>query len=83
MVYNTSFVSYVLLTQETAVLYVDSSRVSEEALDYLKKNGVAVRPYREILDGIAAIDVPTVMLVSVENVNYRLYLAMEENPGDL
>ena len=80
VVYNTSFVSYVLLTQETAVLYVDSSRVSEEALDYLKKNGVAVRPYREILDGIAAIDVPTVMLVSVENVNYRLYLAMEENP---
>ena len=80
VVYNTSFVSYVLLTQETAVLYVDSSRVSEEALDYLKKNGVAVRPYGEILDGIAAIDVPTVMLVSVENVNYRLYLAMEENP---
>lgn len=80
VVYNTSFVSYVLLTQEAAVLYVDSSRVSEEALDYLKKNGVAVRPYREILDGIAAIDVPTVMLVSVENVNYRLYLAMEENP---
>ena len=31
VVYNTSFVSYVLLTQETAVLYVDSSRVSEEA----------------------------------------------------
>ena len=80
VVYNTSFVSYVLLTQEAAVLYVDSSRVSEEALDYLKKNGVAVRPYGEILDGIAAIDVPTVMLVSVENVNYRLYLAMEENP---
>ena len=80
VVYNTSFVSYVLLTQETAVLYVDSSRVSEEAMDYLKKNGVAVRPYGEILDGIAAINVPTVMLVSVENVNYRLYLAMEENP---
>lgn len=80
VVYNTSFVSYVLLTQEAAVLYVDSSRVSEEAMDYLKKNGVAVRPYGEILDGIAAIDVPTVMLVSVENVNYRLYLAMEENP---
>lgn len=39
-----------------------------------------MRPYGEILDGIAAIDVPTVMLVSVENVNYRLYLAMEENP---
>ena len=49
-------------------------------MDYLKKNGVAVRPYGEILDGIAAIDVPTVMLVSVENVNYRLYLAVEENP---
>lgn len=44
VVYNTSFVSYVLLTQEAAVLYVDSSRVSQEAMDYLKKNGVAVRP---------------------------------------
>ena len=33
------------------------------------------------MEGVAAISKPTVMLVSVEDVNYRLYLAMEENPN--
>lgn len=77
--YNTSFISYVLLTQEEATLFADSSRIQPEALAYLEKNGVSVRPYEAILEGVAAIAKPTVMLVSVEDVNYRLYLAMEEN----
>ena len=79
--YNTSFVAYPLLTQEEAAVYVNSSRISPEALAYLEKNGVAIRPYEGILEGVAAISKPTVMLVSVEDVNYRLYLAMEENPN--
>lgn len=78
---NTFFISYLLLTQEKAVLYVNSSRITKEALDYLAQSGVELAPYEAILDGIAAMDQPATMLVSPEDLNYRLYLAMEENPN--
>lgn len=48
--YNPVFFSYAAITQTSATLYVDSSKISEEGQTYLADNGVSVRPYKNIFE---------------------------------
>ncbi len=48
--YNPVFFSYASVTPDSATLYVNSSKLSNECKTYLKDNGVSVRPYEKIFD---------------------------------
>lgn len=48
--YNPVFFSYAAITQTSATLYVDSSKISEEGQTFLADNGVSVRPYKNIFE---------------------------------
>ena len=45
---NPVFVSYLLLTQQSATLYIDREKLTAEAETHLKQNGVDIRPYTAI-----------------------------------
>ncbi len=46
--FNPVFFSYAIVTAETATLYIDASKLSEECQKHLSENDVAVKPYDDI-----------------------------------
>jgi Xaa-Pro aminopeptidase len=46
--YNPVFFSYAIVTQDSATLYVDSSKLSDECRSYLDENKVDVKPYDQL-----------------------------------
>ncbi|KAK4448596.1 peptidase M24, structural domain-containing protein [Podospora aff. communis PSN243] len=46
--YNPVFFSYAIVTQDSAILYADSSKLTPEAQSYLADNKIAVKPYDEL-----------------------------------
>jgi Xaa-Pro aminopeptidase len=46
------FYSYLIVEMSTATLFVNSSKVSEEVLEHLKKAGVNLKPYEAILSDV-------------------------------
>ena len=44
--------SYLIVEMNTATLFVDSNKVPEEVFEHLKKAGVKLKPYGEILSDI-------------------------------
>ncbi len=53
--YNPVFFSYAIITSDTAILYVDSSKLSEECQRYLAENHVEVKPYDSIFGDAKAL----------------------------
>ena len=53
--YNPVFFSYAIVTPETATLYVDSSKLSDECQKYLADNDVTVKPYDSIFGDARAL----------------------------
>lgn len=53
--YNPVFFSYAAITQTSATLYVDSSKLSNDSQAFLTENGVSVRPYHNIFEDSKAL----------------------------
>lgn len=62
--YNPVFFSYAIVTQDSATLYTDPSKLSPEAQSYLDENKTVVKPYDELF-------VDTKALASVAEANYE------------
>jgi hypothetical protein len=47
--------AYALVTDSSAVLYIDPAKLTEEVTQHLKGNGVTIKPYqgRVVLDDLA------------------------------
>jgi Xaa-Pro aminopeptidase len=52
---NPVFLSYVLLTMDTATLYVDAVKVTNEVAKHLSENGVTVKPYEDAENDVRAV----------------------------
>ena len=48
--YNPVFFSYATVTPTSAILYVNSSKLTDDAMAYLSDNGISVRPYEKIFE---------------------------------
>ncbi|MGL5273439.1 MAG: aminopeptidase P family protein [Phocaeicola sp.] len=46
--YNPVFISYLWINQQSATLYIDSSRLSDQIIDYLTENKIEIRPYNSL-----------------------------------
>lgn len=53
--YNPVFMSYVLITDTTAQLFVDEAKIDDAIAAHLKDAGVEVRPYEEAFDAVTEI----------------------------
>lgn len=53
--YNPVFFSYAIVTQDSATLYVDASKLSGECQTYLDQNKVSVKPYGELFSDAKAL----------------------------
>lgn len=79
--YNPFFLSYVLVQPEETTLFVNTSRLSARAREYLKENGVSFKEYEEVMPAIRALSKTGRVLADAASVNYAVWLAIEENPA--
>lgn len=64
--------SYLLITEEQARLFVSEETMNQEILDYFSTNGISVSPYEDIYGALENIEAESVLLQKGK-VNYRLY----------
>jgi Xaa-Pro aminopeptidase len=54
--YNPVVISYLLITQNAAVLFIADEKLPTDVRQYLADNHITVRPYGDILEALASID---------------------------
>ncbi len=70
--FNPVFVSFALVSQEQATLFVSLSKVSAELAQVLKADGVSLRDYSEIAAGLAGVPAGAGLLVDPARVTVGL-----------
>ncbi|KAH6849711.1 putative Xaa-Pro aminopeptidase P [Chaetomium sp. MPI-CAGE-AT-0009] len=53
--YNPVFYSYAIVTQDSATLYVDASKLDDESRSYLDQNKVTIKPYDTLFEDAKAL----------------------------
>lgn len=70
---NPVFLSYSIITQTEAYLYLMEQAVTKEVKEYLQESGVKVRTYEKIYQDMAALCGEHTILLDKESINYTLY----------
>lgn len=60
--YNPVLVSYMLVTDDYAVLYIDDCKLTDNVKEYLQSQGISVAPYSGIWQALKEYDKETLML---------------------
>ncbi|MDR0940263.1 MAG: aminopeptidase P family protein [Mediterranea sp.] len=71
-------VSYLLITRENAILFIDPAKVTPEVDAYLTANGIARRGYDEIVDYLRAIDEVDIVQLDPKKTNFAIVSAFPE-----
>lgn len=73
--------SYLILYSDHGELFADETKFSPEMLADLAENGIALRPYDEIGEAVAALPASSGVLLDTERVSYALYRRLPEHIG--
>jgi Xaa-Pro aminopeptidase len=69
--YNPVFVSYLLITADSATLYINPAKVNAEVSEYLKAEGVGIQPYADIESALRTLR--CAVLAQPDKTNYAAY----------
>lgn len=75
ILYTPFLVSYVIITPSDVTLFIKKEKLTAEVSEYLSAQGISVREYDEILDGISSIDIP--MVIDTDKTNYTTFSAVK------
>lgn len=75
ILYTPFLVSYVIITPSDVTLYIKKEKLTDEVSEYLSAQGISVREYDEIIDGISSIDIP--MVIDADKTNYTTFSAVK------
>lgn len=67
------FLAYTVITKDSAVLYVDEEKLTDEVKAYLDENQVGIKPYNDIYEDVRAFDPAVKVLLDQKLINYALY----------
>ena len=70
---NPVFVSYLVVAHHDAALYIDASRLSEQAATYLDRNNITVLPYEDVSHAFEHLDPFDKVLMDPNETPYTLY----------
>lgn len=73
---NPFSISYVLVTMERAILFIDLTKIPEEVINILKENGFEIAPYENVYNQIKSLDKNSKIYFSPEFTNRKLYTSM-------
>jgi Xaa-Pro aminopeptidase len=60
--YNPVLVSYMLVTADSATLFIDERKLTDEVVSYLNSQGVGIAPYEAVWKALENYEKPTLML---------------------
>ncbi len=66
------FLSYLMLTERSCVLYANPQIFAPEHLAYLQENNITLKPYEAVYEDTAQIPPPSVLSMDMKTVNFRL-----------
>lgn len=72
---NPVFVSYLLISPEKVVLYIDNVKLLAEVKDYLTSEQIAIDAYEAVVDGLRSYEGKS-LLVDMSSTNYSLATAV-------
>lgn len=75
ILYTPFLVSYVIITPSDVTLFIKKEKLTAEVSEYLSAQGISVREYDEIIDGISSIDIP--MVIDTDKTNYTTFSAVK------
>lgn len=73
--YTPFLVSYMLITPDSATLYINNEKLTPEVEKYLKEENVSIRPYEAIIEDVAKCDTP--VFAQPAKTNYAVYSAIK------
>lgn len=65
--------SYSMVLEDKAILYIEESKVGDDIKKMLEKDGVELRPYNDIYEDIKRFGKEDTILLDPDRVNYALY----------
>lgn len=68
---NPVFVSYLLVTEDAATLYIEPEKLTEKVATYLQVNGIETKPYAEVVNDLESYRASSIQLSN--STNYALY----------
>ena len=71
--------AYCYVTEDRAVLFINTKRLGAEAAAELKENGVEIAEYDDVLGFLAAETEPQTVLADPASVNYAVYETLSNN----
>lgn len=79
--YNPVVISYALVTENNATLFVSPEKVTPEAASFLQSEGVSVAPYADVYKALKAIPVSESVLLDGAKLNQSLFEAIPSACG--
>lgn len=79
--YNPVVISYALVTEDKATLFVAPEKVTPEAASFLQSEGVSVAPYADVYKALKAIPVSESVLLDGAKLNQSLFEAIPSACG--
>jgi Xaa-Pro aminopeptidase len=79
--YNPMAVAYAAVFRDSAVLFINSSRLRPDVREYLESNGVTLRDYSEIESYLQQSNDKKTVLVDMDGINYALFRILQDNPS--
>ena len=71
--------SYSIIYNDKATLYIEKSKVSDEIKEKLKENNVEIKPYNDIYEDVKGFSKEDAVLVDPQRINYALISNISDN----
>ena len=71
ILYTPFFVSYLIISQDDATLFINNNKLTTEVKEYLKENGVSTKPYDNVFAELGRYDCPIFFQPEKTNHNAR------------
>lgn len=72
VLYNPVILSYLMITEETVMFYVNEEKLSSEVQEYLKSNQITIASYEEIYHELERMEKGSTILLDKTKVNYAI-----------
>ncbi len=73
---NPVVISYALITEDSALLFVDKEKLTKEVRKYFRSNQVEVRPYEGIFNRVKKLGRNAVVYLDKSSVNHKLFASL-------
>lgn len=77
--YSPLILSYVMIHEQNAILYIDEGKLSKEAIELLTQNQFTIKPYNDIYEDVKNLASTETVMIDPMKLNYALYSSLSNS----